>query len=72
MFRISLIKNYACSITALFFLAQPVSATTFDLAALNAIYSQPSFGTNPIDIRVFQEVEIVAPSLVDVDYSPGV
>ena len=39
---------------------------TIDEAALDAIYSQPSFGSMPIDIRVGPTTEIVAPSLLNI------
>ena len=42
------------------------SYITLDEAALDDIYSQPSFGDMPIDIRIEEAHEIVAPDLLDI------
>lgn len=49
--------------------ALPASAASISLyeTRLDEIFSQPSFGASPIDIRFLEPVELVAPELLDID-----
>lgn len=65
----NLLRNIKSTCVILLFgvvTATQVGAVTLDEAGLDAIYSQNSFGNTPIDIRINSEIEIIAPSLVDI------
>lgn len=46
--------------------ATSASVTIYE-TRLDEIFSQPSFGSTPVDIRFLEPVELVAPELLDID-----
>lgn len=68
MINMTLARNCLASVATLFILVQPAEAVFIDEAGLDSIFSQTNFGANPIDIRLRQEIEIVSPGLVNIDF----
>mgnify|MGYP001797481116 CR=1 FL=1 len=57
----------APALTLTLTLTTPAAALTFDPFAINAVFSQDSFGTTPIDIRFGPVQQIISPELAELD-----
>ncbi|RKF20336.1 PEP-CTERM sorting domain-containing protein [Alginatibacterium sediminis] len=63
----NLIRNTLTSSLLFFSLNANSAFITIDEAAFDAVFSQNSFGTNPVDIRIGKASEMVFPDLLNID-----